>query len=81
VGLGGATAEELRALADPRGAAYDPDPRGSLEAREAVSSYYGGRVSPNDLVLTSSTSEAYAHLFRLQASGYLDGPVASNPKL
>lgn len=65
MGLGGATVEELRALADPRGLAYDPDPRGSLEAREAVSKYYGDRVFPDDLVLTASTSEAYAHLFRI----------------
>ncbi len=68
VGLGGAGPGELQALADPRGAAYDPDPRGLPEAREAIARYYaerGAGVSPGDLVLTASTSEAYTHLFRL----------------
>ena len=50
---------------------YDPDPLGPGSAREAIAEYYrarsGGlsRVDPGRLVLTSSTSEAYAHLFRL----------------
>ncbi|HET9253530.1 MAG TPA: pyridoxal phosphate-dependent aminotransferase [Candidatus Eisenbacteria bacterium] len=50
--------------------AYEPEPRGSLAAREAVARYYAERegrdtVSPDRLVLTSSTSESYAHLLRL----------------
>ncbi len=72
VGLAGAGPAELRTLADARGAAYDPHPRGTLAAREAVARYYAERpgdhaaaVSPDDLVLVASTSEAYAHLFRL----------------
>lgn len=47
---------------------YEPDPRGMLEAREAVSDYYrekGHEVSASDLFLTSSTSEAYSWLFKL----------------
>ncbi len=47
---------------------YDPQPRGTLAAREAVSAWYasvGERVSAADLVLTASTSEAYSHLFKL----------------
>ncbi len=48
---------------------YEPDPRGILSAREAVARYYEERgeapVSPEDLVLVASTSEAYAHLLRL----------------
>ncbi|HEY3155556.1 MAG TPA: pyridoxal phosphate-dependent aminotransferase [Candidatus Eisenbacteria bacterium] len=65
VGLGGAGPVELRALSDTRGSLYEPDPRGSLGAREAVARYYAGRVSAEDLVLVASTSEAYAHLMRL----------------
>lgn len=65
VGLPGAGPGELRALSDTRGSLYEPDPLGSLEAREAVARYYAGRVSADDLVLVASTSEAYAHLMRL----------------
>jgi aspartate/methionine/tyrosine aminotransferase len=67
VGLGGVGPDELQWLADPRDAIYEPDPRGALAAREAVARYCAGRagVSAGDIVLTSSTSEAYAHLFRL----------------
>lgn len=49
-------------------AQYDPDPRGLRSAREAVAAYYASRnasVDPDDIILTASTSEAYAHLFRL----------------
>lgn len=58
----------LSALADPRALDYDPQPRGLPEAREAVCAYYRGHgvaVDPNQLVLTTSTSEAYSFLFRL----------------
>lgn len=60
----------LAALSDPRGATYEPDPRGLRSAREAVAATLtsrGGAVSPADLVLTAGTSEAYAHLFRMLA--------------
>ena len=63
-------ADELAALADPRGARYEPDPRGLASAREAVADYYSSRgvaVAPEHLVLTSATSESYAHLLRLLA--------------
>ena len=43
VGLGGAGSEELAALAQAGGARYEPDPRGSLAAREAVAGYYDER--------------------------------------
>jgi len=56
---------DLRALGDPRAARYEPSPRGLLAAREAVSAYYGGAVSPERIWLTASTSEAYAWLFQL----------------
>ena len=47
---------------------YDPDPRGMRSAREAVAGYYGDHgadVDPDDVVLTTSTSEGYGYLFRL----------------
>lgn len=47
---------------------YDPDPRGARAAREAIASWYEGRglrADPDRIVLTASTSEAYAWLFKL----------------
>jgi aspartate/methionine/tyrosine aminotransferase len=61
-------ADLLLALADPRALDYDPQPRGSLSAREAVCAYYadrGAAVRPEQVLLTTSTSEAYSYLFRL----------------
>ena len=58
----------LEALRDPRALDYDPQPRGLLAAREAVCAYYaehGAAVNPDQVVLTTSTSEAYSYLFRL----------------
>jgi aspartate/methionine/tyrosine aminotransferase len=58
----------LAALADPRALDYDPQPRGSRRAREAVCGYYadhGVALEPERIVLTTSTSEAYSYLFRL----------------
>jgi alanine-synthesizing transaminase len=60
--------ELLMALADPAALDYDPQPRGSLRARETVCGYYadhGVAVSPEQIVLTTSTSEAYSYLFKL----------------
>jgi aspartate/methionine/tyrosine aminotransferase len=62
--------EVVQALADPRGLTYDPQPAGSLAAREAVCRYYaeaGLTVEPDRVLLTASTSEAYAYLFKLLA--------------
>jgi aspartate/methionine/tyrosine aminotransferase len=56
--------EILGALADARGLRYDPEPRGLLSAREAVANYYGD-VPVSRILLTASTSEAYAYLFKL----------------
>ncbi|HEY0307705.1 MAG TPA: pyridoxal phosphate-dependent aminotransferase, partial [Acidobacteriaceae bacterium] len=47
---------------------YDPDPRGMGCARQAVAAYYadhGAPVDAEELVMTTSTSEAYSFLFRL----------------
>ncbi len=66
--------EILPALADPRALTYHPESKGLLEAREAVAGYYAGRsgfssgvtqVDPEHILLTSGTSEAYSHIFRL----------------
>jgi aspartate/methionine/tyrosine aminotransferase len=58
----------LGPLADARALVYDPNPRGMISAREAVARYYAdhqAEVSPDDLLLTTSTSESYSFLFRL----------------
>lgn len=58
----------LNALEDPRALDYDPQPRGLLTARESVCAYYashGTHVAPEQVILTTSTSEAYSYLFRL----------------
>ena len=61
----------LALLGDPRGALYAPDPRGLPSAREAVAGYYRARgvtAAPERLVLSASSSEAYAWLFKLLAA-------------
>jgi alanine-synthesizing transaminase len=61
-------ADVLDALSDPSARLYEPTPRGSMTAREAVSRDYARRgfsVGPERLLLTASTSEAYAFLFKL----------------
>ena len=58
----------LEALTDKRALEYDPQPMGLLRARKAVCGYYaekGVAVAPEEVVLTTSTSEAYSFLFRL----------------
>jgi alanine-synthesizing transaminase len=60
--------EILGLLADPAGALYEPDPRGHLSARRAVAADFGRRgldLDPEQVVLTASTSEAYALAFKL----------------
>jgi len=60
----------LAALANPEALHYDPQPRGLLAARQAVSRYYREAhdvfdLDPERLILTTSTSEAYSYVFRL----------------
>ena len=58
----------LAALAAPEGLSYDPHPFGLLSAREKVAEEIGSSASPVDparVILTASTSEAYAFLFKL----------------
>jgi aspartate/methionine/tyrosine aminotransferase len=55
----------LEALSDRAILGYQPDARGSLPAREAIAGYHGHGLGADDLLLTASTSEAYAWLFKL----------------
>jgi aspartate/methionine/tyrosine aminotransferase len=58
----------LAPLQNPAALEYEPDPRGLRPAREAVSRYYRDHtavVDPDQIFLTTSTSEAYSFLFRL----------------
>lgn len=58
----------LSALANPRSLSYEPEPNGLLAAREGVVGYYaerGDRVAASDMLLTTSTSEAYSFAFRI----------------
>ncbi len=64
-GLNYPEAAILEALASPEVLRYDPNPAGVLSAREAVAQYYEGRAKPSGILLTASTSEAYALLFKL----------------
>lgn len=52
----------------PTSPEYEPNALGSMTARAAVCDYYrrrGDHVDPSRVMLVASTSEAYAHLFRL----------------
>lgn len=58
----------LQALAKPQALDYDPQPRGLLAARETVADYYrglGAQLDPSQVILTTSTSEAYSFILRL----------------
>jgi aspartate/methionine/tyrosine aminotransferase len=58
----------MRALCSPATLQYHPDPRGLSIARLGVVQYYAERdqqVAIDDIVLTTSTSEAYSFVFRL----------------
>ncbi len=57
------------ALRDALGGAavlpYTADAYGDLAAREAIATHHGAGVHPDEVLLTASTSEAYAWLFKL----------------
>jgi len=58
----------MRALSNPAAMIYQPEPRGLATARCAIAEYYGARGSKvpiEDILLTTSTSEAYSFIFRL----------------
>jgi len=58
----------LNALRNPAVLKYEPNPKGLECARRAVAEYYaekGAAVALEDIILTTSTSEAYSFVFRL----------------
>jgi alanine-synthesizing transaminase len=60
----------LQALINPGVMQYDPQPKGLLGARQAVTEYYRKQheefdIDPESVILTTSTSEAYSYVFRL----------------
>jgi len=74
VGLQYDSAAILGSLASPRALDYDPQAKGILEGRQAVSRYYAvnlpglipaHEVDPERIILTASTSEGYSYVFRL----------------
>jgi alanine-synthesizing transaminase len=67
-------ADILQSAAQPYWSArrYEPDARGQRTARASIATYYAGRdprltLSPDDIFITASTSEAYSLLFALLA--------------
>ena len=68
-GLAFPAEEILDALADARSMRYEPTPAGLIAAREAVAGRYyaprGDKLDPSRILLTASTSEAYAFLIKL----------------
>jgi len=61
-------ADLLSPLTDAAAYDYDPNPKGSLRAREAICRYYsdqGVAKTPDQILLTTSTSEAYGYIFKL----------------
>lgn len=57
----------LEALRNPESLKYEPNAKGLESARQAVAEYYaerGAKVSVEDILLTTSTSEAYSYVFR-----------------
>jgi len=60
--------EILTALSNTSILSYQPDPRGLFIARKTIAEYYTERnisISPEQIILTASTSEAYSFLFKL----------------
>ena len=69
-GLPAGRGGELEALSNEAALIYRPEAKGLRVAREAVAGYYRSRrgtVDPDRILLTASTSEAYAWLFKLLA--------------
>lgn len=63
----------LDPLCNPANLTYAPASRGDRRARVEIAQYYhtrGYTVDPDDLILTSSTSEAYSMVFRLTCDPY-----------
>jgi len=58
-------AEIRAALSEPSVLRYAPDPHGPAGVREAVAAHHDRGLRASDLLLTASTSEGYALLFKL----------------
>ena len=61
IGLSYREDELLRSLVQREALTYQPAAQGLLSARDAIAAYYSGkrsRVTAEDLILTTSTSEA-----------------------
>ncbi len=78
------------ALSNRRALRYEPESKGLRTAREAIADYYRGRpgfstagagIDPEQIVITSGTSEAYDHVFRLlcEAEDEVLAPAPSYP--
>lgn len=65
VGLSPSWQELEPLLLQPQAASYSPDPLGLLSARQAVAALHAQRVPAEQIVLSASTSEAYAWAFKL----------------
>ncbi len=81
IGLQYPETELLFAFARPEALVYEPQPKGLRTAREGVASYYAERgpgLSTDDLILTTSTSEAYSFVFRLLCNPG-DGVLVPSP--
>src|SRR3974377_1726489 len=68
IGLSFRDAELLQSLSNHEALTYQPIAKGLLPAREpcgASDAEKGSAVSPDDLILTTGTSEAYSFVFRL----------------
>jgi alanine-synthesizing transaminase len=77
-------ADLLRALANPAGLRYEPNPLGLEGARRAIADWYrqwNVHVDPQHVVLTASTSEAYGFLLKMlvDPGGTILVPTPSYP--
>src|SRR5579862_1727085 len=62
----------LQSVGAPESLDYDPQPKGLRVARDGVAQYYRDahaiKVDPENVILTTSTSEGYSFIFRLLAN-------------
>ena len=70
IGLTYDTSAILSSLQSPRALDYDPQSKGILDARQAVANYYRDAhaihgLDPEQIILTTSTSDGYSFVFRL----------------
>lgn len=76
----------LKTFLNPKNLSYLPDSHGIPRAREAVCGYYaqkGVRISPEQIILTANTSEAYSSVFKLltDPGDSIQAPSPSYPLL